>query len=134
MCQNAQGALVAGAMIGGTAGYVASRPPEPTYYRHGHGRYKQVTIVQQAPPGQPPIGAHEMLVLISCPHGVRPGDPLEIEVDGRAFLLTVSVVLTTYAGSGSSYPVRLCQFCSVSLHTVALCLLPHFHSSLSLSL
>jgi hypothetical protein len=84
-----QGALVAGAVIGGTVGYAVTRPPAATHSYHGRGRYRSVVVVQQAPPGMPPAGPQEMLVHVSCPFGVRPGDPLEIDVEGRAYLITV---------------------------------------------
>lgn len=35
------------------------------------------------------VAPSEQLVLVTCPHGVRPGDAIEIEVEGRAFSVTI---------------------------------------------
>ena len=46
-------------------------------------RYRQVVVVQQAPQGVAPAAPHELLVLVTCPTGVRSGDAIEIEVEPR---------------------------------------------------
>jgi len=93
--------LLAGALLGGAVGfsaprpqpttvvYSAPRPPPPCAYRRGE-RYRQVVVVREPPRGTAAVVApSEQLVLVTCPHGVRPGDAIEIEVEGRAFSVTI---------------------------------------------
>lgn len=84
------GALVTGAVVGGVV--AASTRPPPPRYGYGpppRGRYNQVIIVNSPPPGVPPAGPGEVLVLLTCPPGVGPGAMLEIEVHGKAYHVTV---------------------------------------------
>ena len=82
---DSQGALVTGAVVGGVV--AATRPPPPAYY-HG-GRYRQVVVVRDQPRGVPPCGPNERLIMVACPSNSRPGERLEIEVEGRPYAITI---------------------------------------------
>ena len=74
-----------GAVVGGVV--AATRPPPPAYY-HG-GRYRQVVVVRDQPRGVPPCGPNERLIMVACPSNSRPGERLEIEVEGRPYAITI---------------------------------------------
>jgi hypothetical protein len=94
------GALLVGGMVGGAVA-AATRPPPPARYHRGH-RYRQVIVVHQVPQGMRPLGPNEILVSVACPIGGRPGDPLELEVEGRAYSITIPQVR-----EGESFYVRV---------------------------
>jgi len=49
----------------------------------------ELRVFTAAPPGVPPLQPHELLVLVKCPEGALGGSPLEMEVEGSPYRITV---------------------------------------------
>lgn len=96
----------------GGAVLAATAPPPPRRYYPGV-PYQQVVVVEgsqaaaaaaESESGVTCDAEKELLVLVACPLGVRPGQAIEIEVRGHAYRVTVPVGLRS---EGQSFYVRV---------------------------